>query len=125
MSGIESYRDLVAWQRAMDLAVAVHEITRRFPTHEQFGLTIQLRRASVSVPSNVAEGRERGTTPDFLRHLTIAKGSLAEVETQLLLAVRFGYVRQEDIADVLACAGECGRVMNGLMNSLRVGGRKS
>jgi four helix bundle protein len=118
MGGVESYRDLIAWQRGMDLAVAVHGLTQRFPVHEQFGLTIQLRRASVSVPSNVAEGRERGTTPAFLRHLDIAKGSLAEVETQVLLAVRFGYLREGDVAEAMDYAAECGRVINGLSSAL-------
>ena len=89
---IRDYTDLRVWQLAMDLAVAVYEATERFPSHERFGLTSQLRRASVSVPSNIAEGNARNSTADYLRFLRMPHGSLAEIRTQLLLAARLGFL---------------------------------
>lgn len=85
---VRHYSDLIVWQKAMDLVVHVYEVTESFPQREVFGLTNQVRRAAVSIPSNIAEGQGRGTTKDFLHFLAIARGSLQEVETQLLLAYR-------------------------------------
>ena len=85
---VHHYSDLIVWQKAMDLVVHVYEVTESFPQREVFGLTNQVRRAAVSIPSNIAEGQGRGTTKDFLHFLAIARGSLQEVETQLLLAYR-------------------------------------
>ncbi len=89
---IRDYSDLRVWQLAMDLAVAIYEATESFPSHERFGLTSQLRRAGVSVPSNIAEGNARNSTADYLRFLRIAHGSLAEIRTQLLLAARLRFL---------------------------------
>lgn len=85
---VSHYQQLIVWQKAMDLVEKVYEATKTFPREEVYGITNQLRRAAVSVPSNIAEGQGRRTTADFLRHLGIAYGSLLEVETQLLIAVR-------------------------------------
>src|SRR6185295_7508902 len=87
-----SYRDLIVWQSAMQLAEDTYKLCARFPRSERFGLGAQLQRCAVSVPLNIAEGQARGSTRDYLRFLSIARGSAAEVETQLLLAQRLGYV---------------------------------
>ncbi len=91
---IRDYRDLRVWSAAMDLAQAVYHTTAAFPRHEIFALTSQIRRAAVSIPSNIAEGEARDSKPDFLRFLGIAAGSLAELRTQLQLAVRLGYTTE-------------------------------
>jgi four helix bundle protein len=115
------YSDLIAWQKAVDLAEAVYRATKAFPKEEQFGLTIQLRRAVVSVPSNIAEGQGRSTTREFLHFLSIAYGSLLEVETQIIIAQRLGYLDTHQKADLLAATGEVGRIVNGLARSLQTG----
>lgn len=115
---VQNYRQLVAWQKAMDLAEAVHVVTRAFPRDELFGLTSQLRRATVAVPSNMAEGQGRGTTKDFLHFLRIATGSLQESETQLLLARRFDYLSSPELDRLLALSDEVVRITNGLIRSL-------
>ena len=112
------YRELIAWQLGMDLVEAVYRLSARFPDDERFGLTNQIRRASVSVPSNVAEGQGRGTPAEFAHFLRIANGSRQEVETQALLAVRLGFVQEKDAVPVLTLAEEFGRVNAGLMRSL-------
>ena len=116
---LKSYRDLTAWRRAMDLAVSVYEMTREFPENERYGLTNQLRRAAVSIPSNVAEGQGRSTSRDFLHFLSVAYGSLQEVETQLILAQRLGFASEQKIDSILAQCGEVGRLTNGLRRSLK------
>ena len=89
---VRHFTDLIVWQKAMDLAEEVYRLSRAFPKEELYGLTSQLRRAVVSVPSNIAEGQARQGTAEFLNFLSIAQGSLAEVDTQLLLAQRFQYL---------------------------------
>src|SRR5574339_1235393 len=95
-----NYRELLVWQEGIKLAKAVYKITEKFPRREVYALADQIRRAVVSVPSNIAEGQARKAPGDFRRFLHIALGSLAEVDTQLILAQEFGYVSQEDV-DVL------------------------
>ena len=116
---VRNYQDLVVWQRAMDLVEEVYKATKPFPREETYGLRSQIRNAAVSVPSNIAEGQGRRTTPDFLRHLSIAYGSLREVETQTLIAERLRYLATERCQEIMKLAGEVGRLLNGLMNSLR------
>ena len=94
---IRSYRDLRLWQTAMDLAVGVYEITESFPTHERFGLIAQLRRGTVSVASNIAEGHGRSTRGEYLQHIAIARGSTIGVQVQLLIAERLGYTSAETL----------------------------
>ncbi|MBK1631987.1 four helix bundle protein [Thiohalocapsa halophila] len=89
--GIQDYRELIVWQKAMDLVIEVYRLTRAFPRDELYGLTNQIRRAAVSIPSNIAEGQARQSKADFRNFLSIAKGSRAEVETQLTIAVRLQY----------------------------------
>ncbi len=92
MSDVKSFRDLEVWQKAMDFAEHVYRVQRAFPDTEQYGLADQLRRAVVSIPSNIAEGHARNTTKEFIRFLTMAQGSLNEAMTQLELASRFGFL---------------------------------
>ena len=91
-SSIESYRDLQVWQRGVDLTERIYQATRPFPSNERFGLVAQLRRAAVSIPSNIAEGWGRMSTAEFVRFLSIAHGSLTEVETQIIVSHRLGFI---------------------------------
>jgi four helix bundle protein len=102
----------------MDMVVRVYQITEPFPSKEMFGLTNQLRRAAVSVPSNIAEGQGRNTSNDFVRYLSISKGSLQEVQTQVELANRLGYLDETTTRDFLDFSEEVARLLNGLSRSL-------
>jgi four helix bundle protein len=115
MDPINSYRDLKVWQRAMDLAQSIYELTRSYPGEERFGLTAQTRRASTSVPANIAEGYGRSSKGAYLNFLRIAQGSLRETETHLLLAVRVGLATEADAADSLRQADELGRMLRSLI----------
>jgi four helix bundle protein len=114
---ITSYRDLEAWQLGMDLAEAIYGLTRTFPREELFGLTSQLRRAAVAIPSNVAEGHRHGTVA-YRHYVTIALGSHAECETQLELASRLKLAPADGIASVSTLATRVGQVLHGLARSL-------
>ena len=116
--GARNYRDLIAWQKAMDLAERVYLLTAEFPNDERFSLTSQLRRAVVSIASNIAEGQGRFTKADFRRFLSIAHGSVREVETQVLLARRLSYLSEEQLNLVLESSSEVGRLILGLAKSL-------
>ena len=113
-----NYTDLTAWQKAMDLVEGVYQVTAGFPQDERYGLTAQVRRAAVSLPSNIAEGQGRGSSRDFSRFLWIAHGSLRELETQVEIAFRLHYLDVPAKSHLLAAAGEVGRLINGLLNSL-------
>jgi four helix bundle protein len=115
---IRSYRDLVAWQMGMALAKRVYGATRLFPREEQYGLTQQLRKAVVSVPSNIAEGYGRGSRRDYLSFLRTARGSLYEVETQVLLARGLEYLTEKQSGSLLEDVRKCSRVLQGLIRSL-------
>jgi four helix bundle protein len=115
---VTSYRDLIAWQKAMELVDLIYRATRAFPAEELYGLTNQLRRSAVSVPCNMAEGRGRRSIKEFLRFLSIACGSLHEVETQVLVAERQAYVSQEGARDLLKRTDEVSRLISGLANAL-------
>lgn len=114
----QHYKDLVAWQKAMDLVVNVYAATERFPSRERFSLTDQIRRAAVSVPSNIAEGQAHYNKREFLHFLRHARGSLAEVETQMLLAKRLKYIADADAETISKQMDELGRIMSGLIRSL-------
>lgn len=116
---VQSYRELFAWQKAMDFTTEVYRVTRRFPKEELYGVTSQLRRAAISVPSNIAEGQGRQTTGEFRQFLGHARGSLLETETQILLSERLEYLDHETTENLLKQAAEVGRILNGLMNSLK------
>lgn len=115
---VVSYRDLVAWQEAMEIAVSVYGLVSRLPAEERFGLAQQIRRAAASIPSNIAEGHARGATRDFTRFLSIARGSMAEVETQLELAVRLGLLEGAVVDPVASKCDKLGRILRGLRKSL-------
>ena len=114
----QHYKDLVAWQKAMDLVVNVYAATERFPSRERFSLTDQIRRAAVSVPSNIAEGQAHFNKREFLHFLRHARGSLAEVETQMLLAKRLSYLSNVEGEEIFKQIDELGRIMSGLIRSL-------
>ena len=114
---VKNYQELIAWQKAVGFVEAVYLASRTFPREEIYGLTSQIRRAAVSVPSNIAEGQGRRTTLDFLRHLSIAYGSLREVETQILIAGRLRYLNSETIDQMMRLASEVGKLLNGSMSS--------
>ncbi len=115
---VRNYQELIVWQRAMDLVERVYLASRHFPREETYGLTSQIRRAVISIPSNIAEGQGRRTTPDFVRHLSIAYGSLREVETQILIATRLNYLNTAMCDDLTKITAEVGRLLNGLVASL-------
>ena len=113
---IKSYRDLEVWSLGMEVATRVYRLTGRFPAEERFGLTNQLRRASVSIPSNIAEGHARQHRKEFVQFLHVSLGSLAEIETQLELAVRFGYGRDENLDRTVKLLG---RKLGAFIQSVR------
>lgn len=115
---IKNYRDLIAWQKAMAFVTGVYRVTGHFPRDEIYGLTSQLRRAAVSIPSNVAEGHGRKSTREFLNFLSIAYGSLNETQTQLLIAQQLGYLNESDCTVLLEQSYELARLINGLSRSL-------
>ena len=114
-----SYRDLIAWQKAMDFVTETYTVTQRFPSEERYGLTSQLRRAAVSVPSNIAEGQARFSQKEFHHFLSQARGSLAEIETQLLIAKDLKYLQPAKADSLLTTADELGRILNGLIASIK------
>jgi four helix bundle protein len=115
---IQCYRDLIAWQKAMDFVVMIYEITVQFPRDELYGLTCQLRRSAVSIPSNIAEGHGRQSTREFVHFLSVAYGSLNEAQTQVMLAQRLGFLKADQSAKVLQLSYEVARPINGLSQSL-------
>lgn len=115
---VQCYRDLAVWQRAMDVAVDCYRATPGFPKHETYGLTAQLHRAAVSVAANIAEGRSRQHTREFLYHLSVAYGSLAELETHIEIARRLAYLPPEEADRLLGACAQVGRMINGLLNAL-------
>ena len=119
MNPLKSYQDLEVWKKSIELAESVYQISTRFPPEERFGVTSQVRRTAVSVAANIAEGAERHGTGEFLQFLGIASGSLAELETILILVHRLQMVTSEQAARLLEQAAEVGRLLNGLKRSLR------
>ena len=119
MSGpVRSFRDLDAWKRAYEMSLAVYELTSSFPGDEKFGLVSQVRRSAVSVVSNIAEGYGRGTEADYVRFLRLARGSLCEVEAQLLIAQGLGYGDRAQLDGCLEMQGRAAMVLAGLIRSL-------
>lgn len=115
---IESYRDLEAWKLAIRLTRFIYRASEQFPQEERFGLTSQIRRAAVSVASNIAEGSGRGTTSDYARFLRMARGSIFEVETQMCIARELGFVGDEVFEPVDELLRDTGRVLAGLLRSI-------
>ncbi len=115
---VKDYRELIVWQKAMDLVEMIYHTSVKFPKEELYGLTSQIRRASVSIPSNIAEGQGRRTTRDFLHFLGMAYGSVKEVETQVLIAERLGYIDKNHSLKLVEATTEVARLISGLTNSL-------
>ncbi len=113
-----SYRELKVWQKSMDMAEAVYDLTAYFPEDERYSLTNQIKRSSVSVSSNIAEGQGRGSNRDFQRCLWIANGSLKEMESQLIFAGRRAWITRDQAADAWELAQESGKMLKGLIRSL-------
>ena len=118
MTDVSTFRDLVAWQRAFSLGLTVYKLTRNFPKSELYGLVSQLRRCGVSVASNIAEGFGRGSRADYLRFLKVARGSIYEIDTQLLFAAELGYVDEEGYGEAKLLLNETERILAGLIRSL-------
>lgn len=116
---LESYRQLKVWQLGMELAKDIYLLTQKFPRYEIYGLSSQLQRSAVSVPANLAEGHAKNSTKEFLRHISIAQGSLAETETHLLLAESLSYVKSNEINKILEKCTEERKMLSGLRRSLK------
>jgi len=115
---INSFRDLIVWQKSMDLVVGVYEITKQLPEAEKFGLTIQVRKAAVSVPSNIAEGWGRKSSGSYAQFLRISHGSLCETETQLVLCVMLKFVKQDDINSLQDQISEIAKMLRSLISKI-------
>ncbi len=117
-SSFKSYRDLEVWQKGIQLAKAIYQLTMSFPSEERFGLTNQMRRAAVSIPSNIAEGHARLSTAEFQRFLAIAMGSVAELETQIILSTELDFLSEAASHDMLSQLHSIGKMGRGLYRSL-------
>ena len=118
MKSLSSYRELIVWQKSMDLAARIYTITRSYPAEERFGITSQMRRAATSIPANIAEGQARRSTGEFLQSLGIARGSLAELETFLTLSERLEFLAKTDSESLLNGCAEINKMLHALMKSL-------
>src|SRR5699024_321064 len=113
------HKNLNVWQKGMDLVVAIYEATRHFPQQEMYGLTNQMRRAAVSIPSNIAEGAARQTIKEYIQYLYIALGSLKELETQLILTLRLEYVSEKEYNKLTESIDDIGKMLIGLIRHLK------
>jgi len=116
---LKSYKELNVWQKAYQLCIAIYKITKDFPKEERYGLTAQIRRAAVSVPSNIAEGYGRKTTPEYIQSLYIAYGSHCELETQIMVSKDLGYIKSDDFQELQREIGEVERMLKALIKSLQ------
>ena len=116
---LKSYKDLLVWQSAYRLCLDVYKATKRFPPDERYGLTSQIRRAAISVPSNIAEGYGRKTTPEYLQSLYIAYGSLCELETQVMISGDLDYLAEDDLVSLQRDIGDVERMLKALIRSLK------
>jgi four helix bundle protein len=114
----QNYKDLVVWQKGIALAKAIYQLTSRFPSEEKFGLVSQMRRAAVSIPSNIAEGQARHTTGEFIQFISHAEGSTAELETQLILSVELGFIMKKQSMNEFIFLDDIRRMLNGLRRKL-------
>ena len=115
---VRSYRDLLVWQKAVDLVADCYGVAKQLPRSEIYGLVTQLQRAAVSIPANIAEGHGREHLGDYLHHLSIANGSLMELETHILIAQRLDYLGANDVEHILSLSGELSRMLTGLTKKL-------
>ena len=112
------YKELQVWQKAMDLVVEIYKISKLLPKEEVYGISDQLRRSAVSIPSNIAEGQSRNSAKEFIQFLSIARGSLAELETQLLICIKVNMLSEDNITEAQNIITEIGKMIKGLMNKL-------
>ena len=117
---ISNYRELKVWQQGIQLSESIYRVTAEFPKHELYGFTSQMRRAVVSIPSNIAEGHIRDSTKEYLHHLSFALGSLAELETQTVIAQRLGYLSTDIVSSIVEQCDHLGRMLRNLQRSLRL-----
>ena len=118
MSSMTSYRDLEVWQKSIDFVAAIYKATENFPKNEQYGLTNQIRRASISIPSNIAEGYYRGHLPEYIRFLKIGFSSGGEVETQLIIAKKLGFLSEKDYGELEISLSNIMKMLNKLIQAL-------
>ena len=115
---VKSYQDLLVWQKAMELTVEIYRIVKLLPTEERYALSDQMKRAAVSIPSNIAEGQARNSVKEFIQFLSIAKGSNAELQTQCLICRQLQYLPEAELKTALALSDEVGKMLNGLIKNL-------
>ena len=118
-NAVKSFHDLVAWQQAMELVTEIYKASQKFPKEEMFGLTSQIRRAAVSIPSNIAEGRGKSSRGEFQQFLCHARGSLAEVETQLIIAINLGYLDKPEVTQIMELIARTGKLLHGLLSAIK------
>lgn len=116
---IKSYRDLIVWQKSMQLVTDVYRLTRDLPKEEQYGLLSQIRRSAVSIPSNIAEGYGRKSTSDYIRFLQISRGSLYELQTQIEICLNLDFLSRQDFDDIYEKSSEIERMLNGLIKKVK------
>ena len=121
---LKSYMDLEVWKKSVDLVVSIYQLTKKFPAEEKFGLTSQIKRSAVSIPSNIAEGYNRTHRGDYLRHLSYAKGSVAELETQIAIAARLNFIEREEAVNIWNLTQEIGKMLTKLIQKLSVNNTK-
>lgn len=115
---IKTYRQLEVWKQAVELVVLCYNFTKNFPSSEIYGITNQIRRSAISIPSNIAEGQSKWSTKEFLRHLSMSNGSLSELETQLIISNRLNYIEESELNRILSLTEEIGKMIHGLRKSL-------
>ena len=125
MARIESHRDLIVWQKAMEMSVAIYKISERFPRTETYRLTDQICRAAISVAGNIAEGHVRSTAKDYAHYLSISRGSLMETETYLMLSERLGYATTAQLQPTLTLITEISKMLTSLRRSVLASSRSS
>ncbi len=116
---LKSYKDFQVWQKAMDLTVEIYKLVKLLPKEETYALSDQMRRAVVSIPSNIAEGQGRNSNKEFMNFASISRGSLSELETQLQICIRLNYITEKDAENALNLCGEVGRMLTNLIKTLR------
>ncbi len=116
---VKSYTELLIWKKAIQITKGIYTLVRTLPKEELYGLSDQMRRSSISIASNIAEGQERNTTTEFIRFLSIAQGSRAELETQLIIGKEIGYFREEDINPLMEQLSELGKMTNSLITTIK------
>ena len=115
---VKNYTELIVWQKAMSAVAMLYSLVKKLPKEELFALSDQMRRSAVSIPSNIAEGQQRGSGADFSRFIAIAQGSRAELETQLLICVSIGYLTKDDISDLMVLLNEINKMLSSLARTL-------